>query len=241
MSAQENVDVFLDGGIIDDVEEPQPRAEGPRMLIPPINPIPVRPYSDTQTQEISLDWADDKESEIAAKQRKARRKELKKQKLAESQSQPTTATKTMIAKSALKDRTAASASKKSGKALAKATASNAIIVGKKRKNSAVEDKGPKKRIASTNPISASSGNVKTVPPVKRNDMSQEQRTAMNKAKREVQKKKRRENKAAEKHPVKEAEGDEADAAAKVAKTKELSEYLPYFHVTHKLIELRRQI
>lgn len=71
-------------------------------------------------------------------------------------------------------------------------------------------------------------------------MSQEQRTALNKAKREVQKK-RRESKAAEKQPIEEAETDEVDAAAKV-KTKALREYLlPNFYVTYERIEIRRQI
>lgn len=246
MSAQENADVLMGGDEVvthgSEVETTHPKVKGPRVLIPSVAPIPVRLHLDSQTHEAPLDWAADKESEIAAKQKKARRKELKKQKLADSQSTPMTATGAAVAKPTPRGRAVALATKKPEKVPADASAPKATTGGKKRKMSVVGDKGPKKQVASTNPASASSGNVKTVPPVKRKDMSQEQRTALNKAKREAQKKKRRENKVAEKQPVAEAEGDEADAAAKVEKTKALREYLlPNFYVTCEITGTRRQI
>ena len=111
---------------------------------------------DSQTHEASLDWAAGKESEITAKLKKARRKEKKRHKLAESQLIPTTATETVIAKLTLKGKAVAPVTKKPEKFPADASAQKATTGDKKRKMSVVGDKGLKKQVASKN-----------VPPVKK--------------------------------------------------------------------------
>lgn len=225
MSEQVSDDVLMggDGATFFDAssDNPQSRVAGPRVLIQPSGPIPVRPHPDNVPTSATFDWVADKESELAGKDKKARRKEKKKQKLAESQPKPTAAKPEIVETAPKGKKPEAQAIKKSPKAAAPADATKTKPGGQKRKNTADEEEA-KKRLASQKGPSEGPANIKLAPPIKRKDMTQEQRSAQNKAKRAAHKlKKKGGAKDAEKQPAEETEGV-VDAAAEAEKQRALN-------------------
>lgn len=190
-----------------------PRARGPRIIIDTSDQIPVRSHPDaTQDQPaFTFDWADEKEAQIASQERKLRRQEIKKAKRAVRQSE-LTGKKSEIANAESMGEPEAPATN-TPKVPAAVAPPKAKSGSQKRKTTADDRETPKKRVASTEDPSKS-GDVKHIPPIKRSDMSQKQRSAHNKAKREGQKlKKKGKAKAKEEAATEEEEKKAAEEAS----------------------------
>lgn len=225
MSIQQSEDVPMEGSEGHLLEGPQntnPSGPGPRVLIDHER-LTIRPHPDGKARP-PLDWAGEKESEIAGKEKKARRKEKKKQKLAEGEPKQT-GHKPEKAKTETKATMEAQAPKKVAKSPAGPAPTSAKSGGHKRKIDAEEEAAAKKRMASQQPPSKGSANVGLAPPIKRKDMSKEQRSAMNKAKRDAQKIKKKSAKAAGKQPAQKAEA-EGEEDGEQEKSKALSKSFP---------------
>ena len=163
----------------------------PRVFIEPTEKFTFRPFPDGKKPKVALNWATEKESEVTAKEKKARRKEKQKEKKSTGPMEPEEA-----AAAAPLDPIAPQAPEKISK-----------TETKKRKSEAVAETANKRKVpAPPDDVQPPKANP---PPPKRKEMTKDQRTAQNKQKREAKKtKKKVQTKAAVEQPVSKEDGDE---------------------------------
>ena len=181
MSTEENEDVQMDFEESCDQfhETIDPTRITPRVLIAPREEFTFRPHPDGTKEDVASDWATEKESELAKKERKARRKEKHKEKKNGSPKVLDVAEATDIPKATIK-----------------------VSKPKDRKRkSEVAEEGASKRKVSLEKAPQIEPGIRSAPPIKRKDMSQEQRSVQNKQKREATKTKKKSAKATTEQPV----------------------------------------
>lgn len=167
----------------------------PRVFIEPTEKFTFRPFPDGKKPKVALNWATEKESEVTAKEKKARRKEKHKEKKSTGPMEPEKAA-AAEEPTAPPDPIAPQVPEKISK-----------TETKKRKSEAVAESANKRKVpappADVQPPKANP------PPPKRKEMTKDQRTAQNKQKREAKKtKKKVRTKAAVEQPVSKEDGDE---------------------------------
>lgn len=158
----------------------------PRVLIKPNGEFTFRPFPDGRDNEVALDWAAEKETELAAKEKKARRKEKRKEKKAMSMME------TDAAPAALKAPTDTPEAEKTPG-----------TKSRKRKNE-IEQEATKKRKATLQTPEADSQQAKPTPPTRKEE-AKGKRAIQNKKKKEAVKSKKAEAIAAVEQPVEDDE------------------------------------